>query len=93
MADAAPFTPDVVAAIVRHMNDDHEADALAIARGRGAVPEATRASVVGLGPEGIELVVEVDGEERHTRVPWGETPTDRPGVRHEIVRLLEEPDA
>lgn len=36
-----PFGPDVIAAISRHMNDDHATDALVIVRGLGDTPDAT----------------------------------------------------
>lgn len=93
MTDLGPFTPDAVAAIVRHMNDDHADDTLVICRHQGGEPAASAATVTDLGPAGLDLVALVDGEERPVHVDWTETPSDRPGIRHEIVRLFEEASA
>ncbi|MEU4542278.1 DUF2470 domain-containing protein [Nonomuraea dietziae] len=84
---SGPFTPDVVEAIKRHMNDDHAADGLLIVRGLGGRPEATTATTSDVDAEAIEFTI--DGGER-VRVPWGETLTERPQVRQAVVRLYNE---
>lgn len=90
MTDAStPFTPEAVRAVVAHMNDDHEADTLVICRALGDLPRATGARLTDMGGEGLNIVAEIDGEEQTVTVPWVETPTDRAGIRHEIVRLFE----
>lgn len=82
-----PFTPDVVAAIKRHMNDDHTDDALLIVRGLGGRPEATSATTSDVDGDAIEFAV--DGGDT-VRVPWGETLTERAQVRLAVVRLYRE---
>ncbi|MCG5216959.1 DUF2470 domain-containing protein [Streptosporangium soli] len=84
------FTPDVVEAIKRHMNDDHADDALLICRALGDRPAATAARTTGVDAEAIEFAVVVDGEEVPVRVPWGATLTERAQVRAEVVRLYRE---
>ncbi|MEU7003543.1 DUF2470 domain-containing protein [Nonomuraea sp. NPDC046570] len=84
---STPFTPDVVDAIKRHMNDDHAADALLIVRGLGDRPDATEATTSDVDAEAIEFTI--DGGER-VRVPWGERLTERPQVRKAVVRLYNE---
>jgi hypothetical protein len=81
---SGPFTPDVVEAIKRHMNDDHGEDSLLIVRALGGRPDATSARTSDVDGEAIEFTV--DGGER-VRVPWGETLTERPQVRQAVVRL------
>ncbi|MFE3454839.1 DUF2470 domain-containing protein [Nonomuraea sp. NPDC059194] len=82
-----PFTPDVVEAIKRHMNDDHADDGLLIVRALGGRPAATTATTSDVDAEAIEFTI--DGGER-VRVPWGETLTERPQVRLAVVRLYNE---
>lgn len=86
---STPFTDEVVRAVVAHMNDDHAADNLVICRALADLPEATEAQMTDLDDQGLTLVAEVAGEEHTVKVPWFETPADRAGIRHEIVRLFE----
>ncbi|GAT66277.1 heme iron utilization protein [Planomonospora sphaerica] len=87
---STPFTPDVVEAIKRHMNDDHADDALLIVRSLGGRPEATAATTSDVDAEAIEFAAVVDGDEVTVRVPWGRTLTERAEVRREVVRLYRE---
>ncbi|MFF5211655.1 DUF2470 domain-containing protein [Streptosporangium sp. NPDC000396] len=87
---SSPFTPDVVDAIKRHMNDDHADDALLICRGLGGQPEATGTTTTGVDDRGIEFAALVDGREVTVRVPWSATLTERVQVRWEVVRLYRE---
>ena len=80
----------VVAAVLRHMNDDHAAEALVMCRGLGGQPGATAARVTGLDAAGLDLVAEVAGESVPVKLPWGRPPTDRAQIRAEVVRLYEE---
>lgn len=82
-----PFTPDVVEAIKRHMNDDHTDDAVLIVRGLGGRPDCTDAHTSDVDAECIEFTL--DGGEK-VRVPWGETLTERAQVRLAVVRLYRE---
>jgi L-ascorbate metabolism protein UlaG (beta-lactamase superfamily) len=90
-APAPPFTPDVVAAVVAHMVQDHADDTLAIARGHGAAAGAVAARVTDLGPRGVAIeVAQDDGQTRQVLVPWREVPRDRGAIRTELVRMTEE---
>lgn len=87
---STPFTPDVVQAIKRHMNDDHGDDALLICKGLGGQPEAASATTADVDAEAIEFVAVVDGRDVTVRVPWSTTLTERAQVRREVVRLYQE---
>lgn len=86
-AAASPFSPEVVAAIARHMNDDHADDNVTICRGLGGQPDATAATMTGMTPGGIEFAATVDGAPVPVVIPWGEPITERAQVRMEVVRL------
>ena len=82
------FEPDVVAAVLHHMNDDHTDDALLIARAFGA-PEAESATMTGLDGDAGVFTAVVDGAEVEVRVPWSEPITERPQIRREVVVLYD----
>lgn len=84
-----PVPPDVVAAVCRHLDDDHADDTLLIARPLGGVPTATavRAEVVDVA--GLHLVATVDGVEQPVHVPFLEPAFGRPQIRTAVVALHE----
>jgi putative heme iron utilization protein len=84
------FGPDVVAAVCRHMNDDHPDDSLLICRTLGGRPAATAATMTGLDADGADFEVTVDGRPEHVRLPWSTTLTERPQIRLEVVRMYEQ---
>lgn len=84
------FTPEVVAAVCRHMNEDHPDDSLLICRTLGKEPGAEAARMVGLDSHGAEFEVTVGARSAPVRLPWSETLTERPQIRREVVRMYEE---
>lgn len=85
-----PFSPEVVAAIARHMNDDHAGDNVVICRGVGGRPDTTAATMTGMSPAGIEFAATVDDGTVPVVVPWSEPITERAQVRAEVVRMFAE---
>ena len=90
MVTENPFGPDVIAAVARHMNDDHADDSVLIVRALGGVPEAAAAEVTHLDGTGVDFSVTVDGGRRTVRVPWSRPLTERPEIRQEFVRMYHE---
>jgi hypothetical protein len=64
-----PFSPDVVAAVLRHMNDDHLGDSLLIAQAFGS-PDAESALMTDLDENGGTFVYSLAGEDHAVVVPW-----------------------
>ena len=89
----SPFSADVVAAIARHMNDDHAEDNVTICRGLGGQPGTTAATMTGMTPDGIVFAATVEGADHgqtdqvDVLVPWAEPITERAQVRAEVVRM------
>jgi putative heme iron utilization protein len=83
----SPFSPEVIAAVTRHMNVDHADDSLLICRALGGQPEATSATMTGMDADGIDFAVVVGGREVPARVPWAAPVTERAQVRAEVVRM------
>jgi hypothetical protein len=92
-APTDPFAPEVVAAVVAHMVDDHGDDTLRIARAQGGVPEARAARLLTFDADGLTIEAQLaDGSVIDVRVPWDTIPTDRTAIRLELVRMVEEAD-
>ncbi|WP_082376965.1 DUF2470 domain-containing protein [Nocardiopsis sp. NRRL B-16309] len=87
---SSPFSPEVVAAVTRHMNGDHPEDTLVICRSLGGRPEATAARMTGLDGEGGDYAVTVGDAEQTIRIPWSEPLTERTQIRAEVVRMYQE---
>jgi hypothetical protein len=81
------------ARIVSHMNDDHADAVLAYARHLGARPAATAATLAGLDPEGMDLVVTEPTGDIAVRIPFSPTLTDATDAHHTLVRLAKESSA
>lgn len=79
------FPDDVVAAVCRHMNDDHAADALLIVQTLGGRPGARSAVAVGVDAAGMTF--EVDGAP--VPVPFLAPAPTRPEIRVAVVALYE----
>ena len=89
-ADATPFTPDVVEAIRRHMNDDHPDDCLRMVQGLGGAVDATAATMAGLDADTAVFVATTPAGEVEVVLPWSGHLTERGQVRTEVVRMHEE---
>lgn len=79
------FDDDVVAAVMRHMNDDHSDDNLLIVRAF-AKADATAAVMTDLDKSAGYW--EADGEQ--ITIPWPIEVTERPHVRVAVVKLYED---
>jgi hypothetical protein len=78
------FSDDVVAAVLHHMNDDHNDDSLTIARAFGSA-DATNARMTTLDDLGGTWTYELDGVEHDVTVPWSKQINERPEIRREVV--------
>lgn len=89
------FDPSVVAAVLHHMNDDHFADNLLIARAFGdrSAQAARMVDVDGFAGHWLYSVSSADDVARETetelRVPWSVPITGRSEIRREIVALYD----
>lgn len=86
---AAPlaFDPQVVAAVCRHLNDDHGADTLLIARTLGAIADADCATAIDIDGGGLTLTATTSRGQEQTRVPFADPVRDRAGLRAAVVAL------
>lgn len=87
--DAFP-TPDVVTAVMAHMNGDHADDCVVIAKVLGERPDTTAAEMTGMDADAIELRVEGPEGDATLRIPFSEHLTERAQVRAEVARMYHE---
>ena len=85
----AVFPPDVVDAVLHHMNDDHIEDSVLIVR--AFVDRDVRdATMHDLDEHGGTWRYRFDGEEQELHIPWPSgSVTERPHLRREIVALYD----
>ena len=83
------FSPDVVDAVLAHMNDDHRDDNMLIVKAFAA-RDIDSAVMSDLDHRGGTWRYTSEGEELELHVPWssGEI-TERPEIRREIVVLYD----
>lgn len=80
------LTPDVVAAVAQHMNDDHRDDLLVMVA--GLAPEAVTARVRGLNRQALLVEVEsAAGRTREVALPWPAELTQRSDIRTYVVQM------
>lgn len=82
------FTPDVIAAVLHHMNDDHKDDNQLIARAFGH-PDVSSAAMTGLDGSAGFWSYELDGSPHELRVPWSAPISERAEIRREVVVLYD----
>jgi hypothetical protein len=82
------FSPDIVTAVLRHMNDDHRDDSLLISRAFGSL-EAETASMTDLDENGGTFTYTVGGAEHTVVVPWTGTISQRAEIRREVVVMYD----
>ncbi|WP_223692983.1 DUF2470 domain-containing protein [Leifsonia poae] len=82
------FSPEVVDAVLRHMNSDHRDDNLVIVRANGA-PDASTATMTGLDATGGVWTVTTTPHAAQTElhVPWTIPVVERPDIRKAVVFL------
>ncbi len=78
------FSLDVVAAVLRHMNGDHNDDNLLIARAFGSA-DAEDASMDDLDENGGTWAFAVGGDYTTVTVPWTAPISERAEIRREVV--------
>ncbi|MGW8482767.1 DUF2470 domain-containing protein [Microbacterium sp. NPDC055903] len=86
------FEPDVVSAVLRHMNGDHTDDNTLIVRAFAPASDLAVADAVmtGFDGEAGEWAFVRGGIDETVRVPWPGGPIDqRPAVRREVVALYD----
>lgn len=88
-ASAFP-TPEVVAAIMKHMNEDHADDSVLICKSLGGEPSTTAAAMTGMDADGADFTAHTAAGATAVRVPWSERLTERGQVRVEVVRMYHE---
>ena len=82
------FEPDVVTAVLAHMNGDHSDDNLLIAQAFGS-PDADASTMIGLDGDGGTWSYQVGEQTGRVTVPWSEPISERAEIRREVVVLYE----
>lgn len=87
-SETARFGPDVVAAVLTHMNDDHADDSLLICRVLGGRPDAVAATMTGFDHEAATFDISVPEGVVGVRLAWDRPVRDRADVRAAVVAMF-----
>jgi len=79
------LTPDVVEAVAKHMNTDHEEDLLVMVA--GSAPGAISAQVIGLDKAALHVRIVEPGCDREVALPWPGPLTRRSDIRTYVVQM------
>lgn len=82
------FSPEIVSAVLAHMNGDHLDDNLLIARAFGS-PDADSATMTTLDENGGTFTYAVGDEHYEVTVPWTAPISERAEIRREVVVLYD----
>jgi hypothetical protein len=82
------FAPEIVTAVLAHMNGDHQDDSLLIARAFGSL-DAESATMTTLDENGGTFTYLLGGESREVTVPWTAPISERAEIRREVVVLYD----
>lgn len=86
-----PFDPEIVLAVLRHMNEDHAHDSLLIVRTLGGQPSATAVVLTSIDPDGAAFkAVLPTGDSIDVLLGWADPIRDRPQFRGEFARWYQE---
>jgi nitroreductase len=77
----------IVETAINHLNEDHHADMLALARHAG-YRWATQAQVVSLSAEAVELLLTGDNHSERAQFSFAGVATDRTSLREQLVTLV-----
>ncbi len=75
------------AGAIAHLNEDHADALLEMARALGDCPDATAAHCLDADMTGLDLVAQVNGDERPVRVDYDEPIEEPAGLRKATVKL------
>jgi putative heme iron utilization protein len=84
----AALTPDALAGMAHHMNDDHADAVVAYARHYGDRSDVSAAKIVAMDPLGITLEVEPAGTAAHLRTPFDHEIVDTDDGRATLIAML-----
>lgn len=80
------FEPEVVDAVLRHMNSDHREDNMIIVRANGA-PDAESATMIALDDREGVWSVRLGGDDSELCIAWTVPVVERPDIRKAVVFL------
>lgn len=82
------FSPEIVEAVLHHMNDDHLDDSLLIVRAF-VDKNATEATMVDFDQTKSFWEYTLNGQTERAEISWPEPISTRPEIRQAVVKLYE----
>jgi hypothetical protein len=81
------FEPEVLTAVMGHMNGHHRDDCILIARAFGELDDVKDAVLIDMDPEGAVFTAITGEAATDVRVEWSKPMVHRPDLRDEMARM------
>jgi putative heme iron utilization protein len=82
-----PLTPESIASICEHMNEDHADALVTYARVFGHRADVRTARMTGMNAEGLDMLVDTDTGEIDMRVAFDHTLVDADDAQQTLIRM------
>ncbi len=88
MSDA--ITSEISDRICAHMNEDHASAVVLYAQTYGNSPDATKAEMISVDPEGMNLMAQVKGSDVPIRIHFDHILKDAEDAHHTLIAMVKQ---
>jgi putative heme iron utilization protein len=85
-----PISPEVSDRICKHMNDDHADAILLYAKVFGGSESAAAAKMQSIDPQGMTLLIQVNGEAVSLRIPFDHDLQDSEDAHQTLIAMVKQ---
>jgi putative heme iron utilization protein len=84
------FSPEISSRICKHMNEDHAEAIVLYAKAFGGVADASKAQMLSIDAQGMDLTAEVNNETVPVRVEFDHVLADAEDAHHTLIAMLKQ---
>jgi putative heme iron utilization protein len=84
------FSPEISSRICKHMNEDHAEAVVLYAKAFGGVADASKAQMLSIDAQGMDLTAEVNNETVPVRVEFDHVLADAEDAHHTLIAMLKQ---
>ena len=84
------FSPEISSRICKHMNEDHAEAVVLYAKAFGGVADASKAQMLSIDAQGMNLTAEVNNETVPVRVEFDHVLADAEDAHHTLIAMLKQ---
>ncbi|MBW4669379.1 MAG: DUF2470 domain-containing protein [Cyanomargarita calcarea GSE-NOS-MK-12-04C] len=84
------FSPEISSRICKHMNEDHAEAVVLYAKAFGGVADASKAQMLSIDAQGMDLTAQVNNETVPVRVEFDHVLADAEDAHHTLIAMLKQ---